>query len=438
MLLRDSMSSLLAATTIQTEQNRFADETPESRSLPEARGDDQVIQQEQQHWEALKEAAQNHDQIRTVDQTLTHPQGQKSGWKIWRSVVLVLGVIAGAIWYRAHLPSGPIHSSTKAEPPASSDATSVEHPKQQAVVSVEPRTLACEPLFGHSKTVISVAFSPDGTILASGSFDKTVRLWKVRTGELVRTITNNHMVNAVAFSPDGQTLAVGADEPVVKLWKVQTGRLMRTLIRATDGIVAVTFSPDGKALVCGGSGKTVKIWDVQTGALKRTLTGHRRIVYSVVFSPDGKGLASGSYDGTARLWDVKTWSLKRVFVGRSGEVRSVAFSPDGATLAAASSRGVKLWDVKTGRLMQTLAEGTYTQAVAFSPDGAILVAGDTQGTLLLWDTATWTLSLTVKAQRFDADTQFVDSVDSMVFSPDGSRLAHCGQTSVVKLCSLDH
>jgi parallel beta-helix repeat protein len=167
-------------------------------------------------------------------------------------------------------------------------------------------------LSGHTGFVCSVAFSPDGKILASGSFDWTIKLWDVATGRELRTLQGHTSpVYSVAFSPDGKILASASGDNTIKLWDVATGTLLRTFKGHTYWVYSVAFSPDGKVLASGSLDKTIKLWDVTKGTLLRTLTGHTRDVHSVAFSPDGKILASGSGDGTILLWDVEAALGKR-------------------------------------------------------------------------------------------------------------------------------
>jgi WD40 repeat protein len=239
----------------------------------------------------------------------------------------------------------------------------------------------------------SVAFSPTGLILAAGYDGGSVRLWDLAAGELLlESSGQSDRVLCVAFSADGTTLASGSGDTDkdVKLWEVPTGSLKGTLTGGhRTGITSLAFSPDGTVLASAGwDGRTV-LWDVAEERVRSYLTENGYITLSVSFSPNGKILASGSGNGDIMLWDVSTGELVRTLVGHSSGVRSIAFSPDGLTLASCSSSfvaaEVRLWDLETGTAARILNTAVSINCVAFGPEGTTLAAGSDDGSVLVWD-----------------------------------------------------
>ena len=299
-------------------------------------------------------------------------------------------------------------------------------------------------LEGHTKDVTSVVFSPDGNIIATVSEDNTVRLWDTQTGKQKNILTGgpdftvstggapdyrssvafSPRVTSVAFSPDGNIIATGSEDNTVRLWDTQTGKQKNTLTGHTGTVFALTFSPDGNTIVTGSKDNTVRLWDTNSGAYKNrldTLNGLTDSVRSVVFSPDGNTIATGHWNRTC-LWDAHIGQHKTTLSGHSGTVTSVVYSPDGNTVATGSwDNTVHLWDARTGQQKTTLKEHTWSiTSTTFSPDGKTIVTGHHDGTVQLWDAHTGKNRTTILSEHGG-------DVDVVVFSPDGNTIATGGQ-----------
>ncbi|HET9530106.1 MAG TPA: hypothetical protein VFQ92_07125 [Blastocatellia bacterium] len=240
-------------------------------------------------------------------------------------------------------------------------------------------------LKGHTSSVNSLSFSPNNAWLASGSRDRTIRLWDVESGRELRALRGHDAeIRSVAFSPDGEWLASASTDQSVRLWRAITGREVQVFNGHRHAATAVAFSPDGRMLASGSLDSTVRLWDAETGREIQTLEGHARGIETLAFSPCGRWIASGGTDKSIRIWEAATGRNSQVLAGHRNDVTSVSFSPDGELLAAGSlGQTVRVWKLSTGRVIKTLWYPEISwNMVAFSPKGYWLALGSRE--LELW------------------------------------------------------
>mmetsp|Transcript_23263 Transcript_23263/g.35895 ORF Transcript_23263/g.35895 Transcript_23263/m.35895 type:complete len:1396 (-) Transcript_23263:2625-6812(-) len=319
---------------------------------------------------------------------------------------------------------------------------------------------------GHSNCVRTILWSPDGGRLASGSEDKSVRIWNTTTGDCQRKFEGHSgSVTCVAWSADSQRLASRSDGGDIRLWDLSTGVCARVIQGFALELLCIAWSPNHEQLASGSVDGIIRIWDTKTGDGERIMEGHTGAVSSLEWSPSGNKLASGSHDNTVRIWDSDTGDCVTVMEGHTGSVTCVvwsmsngqqlasgskdgtiriwditntteryqtttqdvtntakyvtyiAWSPDSQRLASGSDDGaVQIWDTNTGRCENTVHIHTgYASIIAWSPDGQKLVFGSSHGSIQIWNTHTGDCEKKLKGHS--------DHLSSIVWSPDGTRLA---------------
>ncbi|MDL1873832.1 hypothetical protein FBQ85_01460 [Cytophagia bacterium CHB2] len=297
----------------------------------------------------------------------------------------------------------------------------------------------------------SVAFGPDDRMLASSARNGSIRLWNLATPGFLRASLSRFFpfirpvaifdtlrvirstggaVETLAFSPNGKLLAAGSQDGAVRLWEVKTGRIIGTLSGHQRAVSSVAFSPDGKVLASGAKDTMIHLWDVQQQSPKHTLAGHRGEVLKIAFSPDGRLLASASQDSTIGIWDIDSGTAKHRLHDHDGAVRTLAFNPDDSKgvllLSGSSDRSIRLWDANTGKeLGANAGHWDKVNCVAISPNDSLLASGSHDGSVLLWNRFTGEQLHRLPGHR--------GAVLSLAFSHDGMLLISGGEDKTVRI-----
>jgi WD40 repeat protein len=269
------------------------------------------------------------------------------------------------------------------------------------VVALPRPSLATEPYFtvqahamGHDVGSSHLAYSPDGTMIATVNASVGLQLWSASSGKQIASFERvSRQVSSVAFSQDGRRL-VGAceDGKVIRVWSVGSGKEELVLVGHTDKVAGAAFSPDGTRIASASDDGTVRLWDAVTGNLLFTCRGHEGPARAVAFRPDGVFVVSAGADGTLKAWETATGKLQRTQTAHAGGVEAIAFSPDGTLLAGAGNdRTIRCWDGETGEPKTVLRLSNKGLAaggsLAFSPDSKRLIAGSNGDDATIWDVA---------------------------------------------------
>lgn len=287
---------------------------------------------------------------------------------------------------------------------------------------------------GHTARVLSVEFSPDSKMIASGSVDNSLRLWRNGEFSLLRTMLGHPFpILDLDFSPDGNLLVTGSTDGILRVWRVSNGQLIKNMVDHAGKITSLDMSNDGKFLVSSAQDFTVRVWRTADFRLVQTIDEGMSLVNQAVFSPDSSRMAWVEDDGTVRVRTLDgIWVY--IFHPGVGKASSVAFSPDGNRLAAGFEIGtILIWQMSDGELVDSIeAHGSQISQIDFSPDGYWLAAGSLDGLVSLWE-------------KTESDSPYLikliyeghqGAVNGIAFSPDGLLISSAGDDGTVRIWSV--
>jgi WD40 repeat protein/tRNA A-37 threonylcarbamoyl transferase component Bud32 len=299
-------------------------------------------------------------------------------------------------------------------------------------------------LTGHAGGVTAVTIHPDEQTLASGSSDKTIKLWNLTTGEILHTFAGRSLwfgaghtdrITALLFASDGHTLVSSSDDGTVKFWDVVNQKLLTTLPGHEWGISAIALSQAGETLAVGSGDGLITLWHRNTQELVERLTRHQEQISGLILSPNGQTLASSSCDKTIRLWNLRAGQLVNTWKGHADRISAIAVTPDWRTLISGSwDKTLKLWDLPSGELLKTVAaHADRITCLAISPTGQLLASGSEDSSIKLWN-----------LERGFGDRPFIHitrlctlkqtwTVNTLSFSPDGQILASGSADETIKI-----
>jgi WD40 repeat protein len=330
--------------------------------------------------------------------------------------------------------------------PRQSAPAQIKKPPSRRYEQIVPEQFwqCCLTLTGHVGAVTAIALSPNGRTIASGSIDKTIKLWDLPSGDLLHTFGgrslwfgNGHAgcITALAFTPDGQCLISASDDGTVKLWYLPELALEATLTGQGWGISAIALSPNAQLLASGGGDGRIQIWDLDHREPLGMLTRHQSQISSLVCSSDGQLLVSSSHDGNICLWELQTGCLLNLLKGHPDGIGAIALNPNRQTLISGSwDRTLKVWDVKTGEPLRTLAaHGDRITCVTFNPAGTLVASGSEDSSIHIWSfERSFRERPPIEIHRL-CTLRHSWTVNTLAFSPNGQILVSGSADETIKI-----
>jgi Tol biopolymer transport system component len=370
---------------------------------------------------------------------LTPPRGVNA------ALIGALVVTIGAyVWWRYanERVAEPVQPATNAAPPrsdakpvqepaaapAGTDAASGAVPAEPASRAVKPPEIAVRMMSGHADWVTSLAFSPDGKWIVSGSNDKTARVWDSVSGATLATLRGHGVaINSIAVSPDGKWIATAGNDGSVRLWDAKSGSQRGMLRGQGNSLFAVAFSPDRQRVAAAGRDRAVFVWELEHGKRLLAMEGSQGDINALAFSPDGQLLATTGADRMIRVWNMQSGTELTSFGGHKDTVLALSFAPDGQTLASGDAgHAIRLWRVSDYSLLRTITD--VPQAIvglSFSTDSRWLAVASADRTVRIVDADNGLVGQNLEGHE--------DVVQAVAFSADGTMLASGGRDRTIRI-----
>ncbi|MDJ0618656.1 MAG: NB-ARC domain-containing protein [Calothrix sp. MO_192.B10] len=288
-------------------------------------------------------------------------------------------------------------------------------------------------LYGHTKEVYCISFNVKENLLASGSVDETIKIWNLSTGECIKTLLGHtNKVWSVVFTNDGKNLVSSSADKTIKLWDIFTGSCSQTLQGHSGEVLSLQLSPDHRTIASCSRDKTIRLWNVETGKNIRTFLGSKSWVWSVTFSPNSQHMITGGYDFNLNFWSVKTGKCLKRIQGNYQQTYAVAFSHDGKLLANSywlNNNSIKIWDITSGKCIKILQEhSNWITSIAFSPDNQLLASGCFDQTIKIWDIYTGRCLKTMQGHHGE--------LTSIIFSPNNKFIFSSSMDKTIKVWNI--